>query len=137
MPEKPTAMIPKEPPRQVIDLQAAVASLAGAILAARVALDAETARLAKAYQQHEILRHFTPPAFGIGEVTVRLPYAALDVAPARIDVLRSLDLEEIPHMLVQVNADTLAKLPPQAVGSVELKLTQEQFSVLLTPPSPE
>lgn len=72
MAERTSVTRPPESNGPVVDLQAAVSSLAAAILAARVALDVETARVAKLYQGDEILRLFPPPAFSIGEVTVRM-----------------------------------------------------------------
>lgn len=137
MPEKHTMSRPPEPTGgQVVDLQAAVTSLVSSFLTARVALDAETARIAKLYQEHEILRLFAPPAFSLGEVTVRMPYAAVDVFPPFTDIHESLRPDELPHMRVQVGAETLAHLPPHAVASVEIKLSQDQLSVMLNPPQP-
>lgn len=118
------------PTLPAVDLNTAVTSLVTAIMAARVAMDRETVQLAKAYQENEILRQFTPPAFGISEVTLHLPYAAIDVKPANPDMKAS-DPLQLPHMLVQVNADVLAGLPPHAVGTVELKLSQQLLSLLM------
>jgi|GEM_PF-4900231 len=135
-PEKPAASapratVPTKPSDRVIDLQAAVNSLVMAVLAARVALDRETAEIARLYQEHDILRQFTPPHFGLNEVTLRLPYAALDVEPSKVESLRSLVPGQVPHMLVQINAELLAKMPAHAVATVELKLTEEQLQMLL------
>lgn len=118
-----------------VDLQAAVTSLVQSVLAARAALDQETAELALLYQKHELLRQFPPPAFGIQEVTLRLPYAAVDLTktPDRRPVVPG----DLPHLLVQINGDVIARLPPHAVGQVEFKLTQESISLLLGEQKPE
>ena len=120
----------KGPTAPAVDLNTAVTSLVTAIMAARVALDQETVQLAKVYQENEILRQFPPPAFGLSEVTLHLPYAAIDVKPANPD-MKVTDPMELPHMLVQINADVLAGLPPHAVGSVELKLSPQLLSLLM------
>ncbi len=127
----PTRETVKEPVVPVVDLRNAVSSMVLAILGARVALDHQTAQLVRQYQENEILRQFQAPAFGISEVTLRLPYAAVDVRPARSEDLKPGSPGEVPQMLVQVNAETLAKLPAHAVGQVELKLTQEMLALLM------
>lgn len=131
MPTKPERDLVKEPLVPVVDLRNAVSSMVMAILAARVALDSQTAQLAKQYQENELLQQFQVPHFGIAEVTLRLPYAAFDVRPARAEEIKPGSPGEVPQMLVQVNAEVLAKLPAHAVGQVELKLTQEMLSLLM------
>lgn len=115
-----------------VDLHDAVSSLVQSILSARVALDRQTAELAELYQRHEILRQFPPPAFGMQDITLRLPYAAVDVQGGQDRNLKPGSLEELPHMLVYINADMLARLPAQAVATVELRLNQETLSLLLS-----
>lgn len=130
-PKQPEREIIKEPLLPVIDLRSAVNSMVLAILGARVALDQQTAHLVKQYEEHEILRQFQAPHFGISEVTLQLPYAAVDVRPARGDDVTVGAPGEVPQMLVHVNAEQLARLPAHAVGHVELKLTQEMLSLLM------
>lgn len=131
-PERPGAprepLLPDVPP---VDLQTAVSSLVASLLGARAALDMETARMARLYQEDEILRQFQPPAFSMGEVTLRLPFAAVEVKPVQAATRGALTTAEVPPMQVQVNAEYLSALAPHAVAVVELKLTQEQLSVLL------
>lgn len=131
MPTRPERDVVKEPLVPVVDLRNAVGSIVMAVLSARVALDSQTAELAQQYAEHELLRQFQAPYFGISEVSLRLPYAAVDVRPARAEDLKPGSPSEVPQMLVQVNAELLAKLPAHAVGQVELKLTQEVLSLLM------
>jgi len=127
----PEERVNKEHPGEVVDLFAAVSSLVMSVVAARIALDRETAQLAKLYQDNEILRQFPVPAFGISEVTLRLPYAAVQVQHGRSGGVKAGALGDVPHMLVHVNADTLAALPDHAIGSIELKLSQQTLDLLL------
>jgi hypothetical protein len=100
------------------------------ILRARQALDAETARVASIYQKDEILSQFSVPAFGISEVTLRLPYAAIDLQPTRPSDLKPAQTADLPTIQVHISADVIAKLPAHAVGQVELKLSQELLSLM-------
>ena len=120
-----------------LSLRAAVTSLLQSVLAARVALDRETAQLAELYQRHEILRQFQPPAFSLQDVTLRLPYASVDVEMGPGRDLKPGTPDDLPEMQVQVNSEILAKLPPHAIGVVELKLNQEMLSLLLGERKPE
>lgn len=128
MPEERTS---QEHPGEVVDLFAAVSSLVMSAVAARITLDRETVQLAKLYHDHEILRQFPVPSFGISEVTLRLPYAAVDVNAARGGNLKAGNLADVPHMQVHVNADTLALLPGHAISYVEVKLSQQTLDLLL------
>jgi hypothetical protein len=114
-----------------VDLHVAVTGLLQSILAARVALDRETAEVAALYQRHEILKQFNPPAFGFEEVTLRLPFAAIDLRGPRAGEIRPGKASDTPHMQVQVNAEVLSHYPPHVVGAVEIKLTPELLSLLL------
>ncbi len=127
----------KEHPGEVVDLFAAVSSLVMSVVSARVTLDRETVQLAKLYHDHEILRQFPVPAFGISEVTLRLPYAAVDVNAGRGGSLKTGALVDVPHMLVHVNADVLAPLPEHAISYVEVKLSQQTLDLLLGASKPE
>lgn len=129
-PNPPADTPPDKPAPAVVDLQAAVSSLVLAILTARVALDRETATMARAYQQDEVLSQFPTPAFAMSEVTLRLPYAAVDVHAQRLQDRREAKPDEVPAMTVHVNADHLAQLPPHAVAIVEVRLTQQHLSLL-------
>jgi hypothetical protein len=113
-----------------VDLHVVVTGLLESILAARVALDRETAEVAALYQRHEILKQFNPPAFGFEEVTLRLPFAAVDLHGPRGEI-RPGKVSDTPHVQVQVNAEALSQYPPHAVGVVEIKLTPELLSLLL------
>jgi len=119
-----------------VDLQTAVSSLVLSILKARQALDAETARIAEHYQSDEVLRQFTVPAFGISEVTLRLPYAAIELQPNRPVDLKPEQPGDLPRMQVHISADVIARLPAHAVGQVELKLSQELLSLMFDEQQP-
>lgn len=133
----PTTRDPKDQPVPTgVDLQTAVSSLVLSILKARQALDAETARVAGLYQKDEILRQFSVPAFGISEVTLRLPYAAIELQPTRPADLKPTQPTDLPRMQVHISADVIARLPAHAIGQVELKLSQELLSILFDEQQP-
>ncbi|HLO02191.1 MAG TPA: hypothetical protein VK191_03675 [Symbiobacteriaceae bacterium] len=129
---KPAALIgtTELPPGAPISLRDAVYGLLGSVLQARVFLDQQTALLARQYQGNELLAQFQPTGLGIAEVTLRLPYAAVDVRPTTPNDPTYKELGSVPQVLVQVNSDQLARLPEHAVASVELKLTESQLALL-------
>lgn len=129
-PAKPTAS-KERPTPNLVDLRLAVSSLVLSVLSSRVALDQQTAQLALLYERDELLRQFPVPAFAIGEVKLRLPYAAVEVVPPQREERKAEDPREIPQMLVHLNADWLARLPEHAVSYVELTLNQQQLALLL------
>lgn len=118
------------PPGAPINLRDAVYGLLGSVIQARVFLDQQTAALARQYQNNELLAQFQPPALGFQEVTVRLPYAALEVRPTTPNDPTYQDIGSVPQILVQVNSQELALLPEYAVATVELKLTENQLALL-------
>jgi hypothetical protein len=128
-PNEPTK---ERPMPNAVDLRAAVGSMLLSLLSARVQMDQQSAQLARYYEQDELLRQFPVPSFGIGEATLRLPYAAVDVhPPGAQEELKATDPREIPQMAVIINADLLARLPEHAIAYVELKLSQQQLTLLL------
>jgi hypothetical protein len=134
MPEKTvkgTPLITELPPGGPVNLRDAVHSMLGSLLQARMGLDQQTAIIARLYQQDELLRQFQPPGFALQEVTLHLPYAAVDVRPLTPNDPAYKDLGQVPQLLVQLNAEQLAKLPPHAVAYVELKLNEQQLALLL------
>jgi hypothetical protein len=131
---KPTALInaAEMPPGAPISLRDAVYGLLSSVLQARLFLDQQTALLARQYQGNELLAQFQPPGLGIAEVTLRLPYAAVDVRPTTPNDPTFKEIGSVPQILVQVNSDQLARLPEHAVATVELKLNESQLALLFS-----
>lgn len=130
-PGGPNEPIKERPVTNAVDLRAAVGSMVLSLLSARVQMDQQSAQLAQLYEQDELLSQFPVPSFGIGEATLRLPYAAVDVQPPSVQDLKATDPREIPKMAVIISADQLARLPEHAIGYVELKLSEQQLTLML------
>jgi hypothetical protein len=117
-------------PGAPVNLRDAVYGLLGSVMQARIFLDQQTAILARQYQQNELLAQFQPPSLGFQEVTLRLPYAALEVRPTTPNDPTFKEIGSVPQILVQVNSQELARLPEHAVATLELKLTENQLALL-------
>src|SRR5438046_7994601 len=104
--------------KRTIELSELAASVADAVLAAKMRLDQQAVAIAAQCKASPALKNVSPPAFALGEVGM-----VLKVAIARVERQAS-PRQRVSHGVVHVLVDlaSLASVEPQLISEVELRI---------------
>ena len=91
----------------MILLKEVVGAVLQGLTSARAEADAHSAEISKRYLEHELLRHFAVPQFGLQDVEISLRFAIAGTENSEIAVI--------------IDHETLQKIDEKAISSLQFK----------------